>query len=223
MKLVNTYYNVELEMNENQITVLSVENPVAYTKIVGDFWHQINGEEGSFILSDAGKIKNIAKEIECIFNPFAVDCNNKKVISKLYQELKSQSESVLQEETLEINSHILGYLEKLIMTVPYSLKYNYDMDVNALMKMYDIQIDNQAEGLLENFVEYIKVVSRICGIKMFVLVDIKHYFTKEELQELYKSVFYEKIYLVIIEPVHTERLEGEKCWIIDKDLCIINL
>ena len=87
MKLVNTYYNLEMDIVENQVIVLSVENPIAYAKLVGDLWKQVNGEDGSYILSDCEKVKNISKEIECILNPFALDCNSKKIISRLYQEL----------------------------------------------------------------------------------------------------------------------------------------
>lgn len=223
MKLVNTYYNFELNIAENQVTVLSVENPVAYTRIIGDMWSQINGEEGSFILSDCEKIKNISKEVECVFNPFSLDCNNKKVITRLYQELKAQSDCVLQEETAKLNCDIIDYLERLIMTVPYNLKFNCDMDISAIMKMYNVEIENQADSMLENIVEYIKVVSQICGTRTFVFVDLKHFLTYEELEKLYETVFYEKINLIIIEPVHTDKLKGEKCWIIDKDLCIIEI
>lgn len=223
MKLVNTYYNFELNIVENQVTVLSVENPVAYTRIIGDMWSQINGEEGSFILSDCEKIKNISKEVECVFNPFSLDCNNKKVITRLYQELKAQSDCVLQEETAKLNCDIIDYLERLIMTVPYNLKFNCDMDISAIMKMYNVEIENQADSMLENIVEYMKVVSQICGIRTFAFVDLKHFLTYEELEKLYETVFYEKINLIIIEPVHTDKLNGEKCWIIDKDLCIIEV
>ena len=53
--LVNTFYNLELRLIENAITVLSVEAPSAYQKIMHDFWQQYNGNEGSFILSENGK------------------------------------------------------------------------------------------------------------------------------------------------------------------------
>lgn len=35
--LVNTFYNLELRLIENAITVLSVEAPSAYQKIMHDF------------------------------------------------------------------------------------------------------------------------------------------------------------------------------------------
>ena len=67
--LVNTFYNLELRLIENAITVLSVEAPSAYQKIMHDFWQQYNGNEGSFILSENGKELKIQKNVECIYNP----------------------------------------------------------------------------------------------------------------------------------------------------------
>lgn len=38
--LVNTFYNLELRLIENEITVLSLEAPSAYQKIMHDLWQQ---------------------------------------------------------------------------------------------------------------------------------------------------------------------------------------
>ena len=223
MKLVNTFYNFELDMKENLVAVLSVENPSAYARIVGTIWQQVNGQDGDFILSDSDKMMSISKEMDCIFNPFSLECNSKKILTKLYQELKSQSDSAMQEETGVLNRDIINYLDKLLQTVPYNLKYNFDINIIDIFKMYDVGIEIQAESLLENIVEYLKVASKICNISTFVFIDLKHYLSTEDLERLYESAFYEKINLVMIEPVHTERLNSEKCWIIDKDLCIIGV
>ena len=82
--LVNTFYNLELRLIENAITVLSVEAPSAYQKIMHDFWQQYNGNEGSFILSENGKELKIQKNVECIYNPFSVNLNDKKILTKRY-------------------------------------------------------------------------------------------------------------------------------------------
>ncbi len=221
MKLVNTFYNFELDMKENLVTVLSVENPSAYARIIGNIWKQVDGQVGDFILSDTDKTMSIPKEMDCIFNPFSLECNSKKIIARLYQELKNESDSVLQEETGILNRNIINYLDKLLMTVPYNLKYNFDINITDVLKMYDVGIEVQAESLLENIVEYLKVASQICNISTFVFIDLKHYLSTEDIERLYESAFYEKINLIVIEPVYTEQLKSEKCWIIDKDLCII--
>lgn len=223
MKLVYPEYQLELPLRENQITVLSVENPKIYAELTGDLWRQSQGEEGVFILSDKEKIIPISKELACIFNPFSLECNDKKVINKLYGELKEQAEENLSCESAKINRDILDYLDKVLMQVPYSLEYDVDLDFISLLKIYGVKIENLSGTLLEKIVEYIKVLNRICHVKIFAFIGLKQYLTVNELEQLYEFVFYEKISLVIVEPVHTECIPGEKCWLFDCDFCIIEL
>lgn len=39
--------------------------------------------------------------------------------------------------------------------------------------------------------------------------------------QFYQFAMYNKIYMVVIEPTLSPHMEGEKGWIIDDDLCII--
>lgn len=223
MKLVYPEYQLEVSLRENQITILTIENPRAYARVLSDLWNQTQGAEGGFILSECEKILSISRELECIFNPFALDCNDKKVIHKLYQELKEQAEENLLLETTEINREIILYLQKLLVQVPYALNYEVDLELPALLKIYDVKVDSIGTGMLEKLVEYMKVLNQICHMRIFVFVGLKQYLTREELEKLYEFVFYEKIILCIVEAVQTPRINGEKNWLLDKDLCIIEL
>lgn len=66
MKLVNTLYNLEFDLMENQILVLSIENHLAYRNILEELWKQYKGETGNFILSDGDKELKMSQRIECI-------------------------------------------------------------------------------------------------------------------------------------------------------------
>ena len=66
-------------------------------------------------------------------------------------------------------------------------------------------------------------MSQICHIRSFVCVNLKSFFSKEELKYLYEFAVYEKINIIVIESIQSEALIGEKGWILDKDLCIIEL
>jgi len=223
MKLIHMGYDLELEIRENQVTILSVENPKAYAVILQDIWNQTQGGEGGFILTDGEKTKNISKELECIYNPFMIDCNDKKIISRLYQELKGQANDNLFHEGLNLNTRIIDYLDILLANVPYALEYNVDFDVVNLLKLYGIKVQSYGESFLEKIIEYLRVMSQICNVHNYVFVGLKQYLENTELQQLYEFVFYEKINLVIIESMHSRKIYGEKCWLLDKDLCIIDL
>lgn len=152
--LVNTFYNLELRLIENAITVLSVEAPSAYQKIMHDFWQQYNGNEGSFILSENGKELKIQKNVECIYNPFSVNLNDKKILTKLYHELSLQSDSLLQEDGIELRESIISYFDKLLNTVPYAITYNFEFELSSIIKALYVQTDSTADTLTEKLCSY---------------------------------------------------------------------
>ena len=56
---------------------------------------------------------------------------------------------------------------------------------------------------------------------MLCLVNIKAYLNKQELMELYKVAFYNKINLLLIEMAEGEVTGEERVYIIDNDRCLI--
>lgn len=223
MKLIHTEYNLELEIKENQIVVLFIENTMAYCQLMQDLWNQVQGQEGHFILSENENRLKISKVMDCIFNPFSLNCNDRRVLNKLYQEIKEQADSFYQEESAKLNVTINNYLEHLLMQMPFALKYDVNFDVIGLSKLYHVEIDCGGGSLLERIMDYLRVMAKICSVTSYVFVGLKQYLSEEDLDQLYKFVFYEKIHLLIIETSQMPLLTVEKGWILDKDLCIIDL
>lgn len=117
----------------------------------------------------------------------------------------------------------MEYFDKLISTVPYNLKYNFEVDLSSLMKVISVETDVECDSLLEKLLQYVKLMNQICGIDIFVIPNLKYFFSTEETMQFYQFAMYNKIYIVVIEPTLSPHIEGEKGWIIDDDLCIIEL
>lgn len=196
---------------------------LAYRNILEELWKQYKGETGNFILSDGDKELKMSQRIECIYNIFNINTNDRKIISKLYQELTYQNDALLQEESIRFKQELMEYFDKLISTVPYNLKYNFEVDLSSLMKAISVETDVECDSLLEKMLQYIKLMNQICGIDIFVIPNLKYYFSTEETMQFYQFAMYNKIYIVVIEPTLSPHMEGEKSWIIDDDLCIIEL
>ncbi len=223
MKLIYIGYNLEMELHENQVIVLSIENAKLYSEFLQNMWNQTQGKEGKWVLLDKEKKLKLSREMECIFNPFSLNCNDRKILTKLYQEIKQQSDIFLQEEFMLLNANINQFLDRLLLQMPYALKYNSAFQLPDLLKIFSVEIECDEETLLGQIVEYLWVMKKICGVNNYVFVGLKQYLPISELERLYEYVFYEKINLIIIESIYTPLINGEKGWIIDKDLCIIDL
>lgn len=223
MKLLYKDLMLEIELLENVIEVISVEKPSVFSGMINSLWNQINGMMGDFILFEKDKELNIAKKIDLIINPFDLDCNNKKVVSKLYDEIFQRANEDCIIETADINAHLITYLDLITGKVPYLLTYEPVLDVSGLLKLFDVKNCVTDAGLLEQIENYVKVLHRICRNEVFIFINLKMYLDSTEMMELYDFCCNEKVYIVIIEGSHFPKNPFEKCWIVDKDSCIIEL
>lgn len=222
MKLVNSDYDISISLKEDVIQVLTIENQQAFRKMVGELWDESEGREGSWILSDKNSPVHISKNMTVVFNPYTIDANDKKVLSKLYYELCELASEKYTMEVETINSHIIGLFSQVIQDVPYFIDYGTDIDLQALFKIYNIKIDVEYTSLLERITDYIRAFYNICNIQVFAFVNLKAYLSSDEIKLLYEFVLYEKVHLMLIEGHQSVSVIPEKHLIIDKDLCIIN-
>ncbi|MGN0394908.1 MAG: type II-A CRISPR-associated protein Csn2 [Coprococcus sp.] len=222
MKLVEREYGIEIELRENNIAVLVIENVCRRSLLINELYTQLLGNDGSWILADAGKSYDIKKKCDLILNPFSLELNNKKIVTKLYSEIKDIANEECYQDGLDLHSHFCSYMETILQKVSYPIKYDDSWDVNKVLKMYDVALDDESCDLFGKFLNYLKLMDQIAGIKIFVAVNIKQLFSEEQIMELYKLVCYSKIYLVLIEfSAGDTRFQEENIYILDKDDCII--
>ncbi len=223
MRLICSEYGIDLEIQENRVNILVVESPNVFSSMIDELICQVKGEPGKFILSEQDVIKVISKETEFIVNPFGVDCNEKRIQQKLYQELSNEMNVSMIEETTHLQGQIISYLDTLLQKAPYPLEYDIEENMTGFLKWCHVGIDNQGETLAERLINYIKILNYFCGFKIIFFVNLKSYLSQFELEEIYKCGFYTKTNLVLLENIQKEKLENESICILDKDLCIINI
>lgn len=223
MRFIIPSVGFETELLENKVTVISIDNKPLFTKCIYDLWLQSKGELGECILSNNEEIITFSKSVSLIMNIFDIDVNNKKILTRVYKELTENATDYFSDSFSEIQKNIVNTMDKLIESVPYSLVYEDSMDISALLKLVNMRL-NQVEGdPLALFFDYIQLESKICNINTYIVVNIKDYFSEEELKEFYKFLFYNKINLIIIESHQSALFPEEKNWIIDEDNCIIEV
>ena len=223
MKLVHAEYGIEIELKENQISVLVVESPEKLSELIQELYLSRQGGEGKFLLSEADKLLNMGKFLELVVNPFAIDVNEKRIVQKLYQEIESQVQEQLVLETAEIHSRLISYLEEIAGKVTYPVIFDLEQNVLGLMKTYNVRLEAESITLLEKLVEYFRLLHQLCRVEVIVCVNLKSYLSEVELRQLYETVFYEKIALILLENVQREKVDGERICIMDRDWCIIDL
>lgn len=221
MKLVEREYGIEVDIKENIVSIIVLEDVKLRLPLINELFSQTSGNEGNWLLFENDKSFDLGKKVELILEPLTLALNNKKVKTKLYQDIKTIAQDYCFSQGLEVHSQICNYLENMLDKLPYPVKYDEDWDVSEILKAYNVELVEEYDNIFEKLYNYIKLVNTVCGTDIFIMVNIKQYLTDEQITELYKMAAYGKIQLVLIEFGTNNKRDCEELYILDNDDCVI--
>lgn len=91
MKLAHSDYEALFSFQNTECIEWVIESPVIYRNVINELMDQLEEKEGNFVLSEDDKILPIHKNMELILNLFSIDVNQKKLLNRLYAEMKDIS------------------------------------------------------------------------------------------------------------------------------------
>ena len=148
MKLVNSKYNLDIEFEENISNTLVLENKQHMIDVIQNLILQLKGDEGDFVLSAEKNVK-FDKVVEFIANPFEIDFNNKKIVTKLFEQLIAVASECVEEYNF-INGKIVGALDDICSKIEYSnVEYNLEYEWKSIFKLYNVRIGENYNSLCE--------------------------------------------------------------------------
>ncbi len=224
MKLVHPAFENQIIIYENKANVIVIENPELLTDIVFELKNQISGKEGSFILSNNMEYISLSKAAEICVDPFSLDFNSRKLISSLYEKLRKRAlDEDMYLDTAKVTGDILLYIENLLFSVDSDfLEYNLDIDITSIFKCAEVKFSTDYEKLSERLLDYMSIYNEYCHTELFIFVNLKSYISNDELKNLYDTLFYRKIKILLIESMERNQvLDCELIHLIDNDLCQI--
>ena len=203
--------------------MINLEDIDTKENLIQDFYRWLfdnnNVVDKSVILE---KEVDISKNVELIFNIFALDINERKLISKLYMELeKLTADERFYVKTQEMKQYLQEYLLQLEQETDYILDLADEIDFASLFKAFGIKYEVLEENFLERLVRYMRIVERLLKKKLFVFVNLRSYLSNQQIDELIKEATYQEIQLLLIETCARDCIEGVTRYIIDKDGCEI--
>lgn len=179
MKLLERELGLEVELKENVISVIVLEDATHRLALIEELYMQLNGKEGNWLLVEKEKSYELSKDVELILEPFSLQLNNRNLKTKLYQDIRIMADEYFGLQGMELHSHICGYLEKVLEKVPYPVRYKGEWSVLDILKLYDVELEELGDDVCEKLFQYIKLTNQVCGIKIFITVNLKQYMTEK--------------------------------------------
>ena len=221
MKLVHKNIEKHLEFKENRVNVLVVENSGMLFRLADELRRQIEGEDGTFALSEGGELLNISKEVELITDVFSLNLNERTSINRLLSSLAGYAQSAeMINRSRELQNVLSEYLSELTHNEELPVSFAEEINMQNLLKALGVEFESDYDSLCEKLLVYMRIMNRYFQKKVFVLVNLKTFVGEEELKDFYQNAFYEKLHLLLLESTERGNMgETEEVTVIDKDMC----
>lgn len=216
------YLKNTVELTDENVVVLAIENKKLLRNVICSF--EQNNVEEYFVFSKDFTPIEFSKAGIYISDPLNVDLESKKLSGKISSYLETAANEEFPEMLFNLKRNLVEFGDLLRNFCDFDCDFNFDVETSGIIKLLQFKIgsiDNTPEELL---IMYIVLVSKYLKTEVFVIPFLHTYFDDEELKKIYETLALNHITLLLLEPVGTNSfLPREKYYIVDKDLCEIDI
>lgn len=219
MKLV--YKNMEhiLCFGVGYVNELVIENKKLFFELVRNMIRQSEGEHGDCVLSIKDKPVEFSRyaDVTVQFAPFPL--NRKSLLTKLCTSLEQKA---LTAENYTKTGELLGEIERYILHLAEELPFEIDcqkLTIGPIIKAVSPEIEESDNSTLEKIFAYMELVRELDRDRLFVMVNMRTYFSDEEMELFIESVCLHDFKMLLLESSSLLRLKNTKRYTVDTDLC----
>lgn len=212
----------EILCDAQHLAVWVIENEKFCFQSVQALWHQCQGEDGPFLLTDDGKIANLTKLVAFTPSPLGLDHNPRRALTALYKQLNT---SLAQGDTAakvqELLEQISVVLKEALLEIDGDLEIPNLPDWEGVWKFFEVQFRESYNNLAEEICDFTRVARQFLGFQVFIFAGVLAYISPEDLAELFRQLAYDQLQVVFIENYLPEEkhLTGMQVLTVDRDLC----
>lgn len=221
MKLVFSPYSEPLPLEEGCVCSIVMENQQAFRSLIRDIHKQLNDEQGTCVLSSKHKPIPISKYAEMFTETVPFPCNRKTLLARAISTIEHRA---MESEYFERSRSVFAAIERLLAELceDYPLTFDGDkLTISSLLKQVNLAVEETPENDLEAIISYMDMVTEFEREKLFIFVNLRSYFSDDELADFFYTTRLRKHRILMIEGSEHPLLPNERRIIIDGDLCEI--
>ena len=224
MRLEISNLNLEIDTEEDKLSVLVVEDVSIFTSLIADIKSKINGEIKEIYLSENFADVNFSRDVVLCTDIFNLNLNERKLLTAIYSQLEKIF--ITNENLQRYYIDILNKIDLLICDLNYECDFDLEwaktLSLASIFKMMDVKNQIDDCDIFNNFINWLDLITKINNKSVIVTVNLFSFFSEEQINELCEFVLSRKIKIINIDNRICENSNNRiKNYIIDKDCCII--
>lgn len=203
--------------------VLEVQNKKLFSRICQSLLSGMGERaiEPYVLRRDDGNSQNAKTAFLAICNPFDLPWEERSLLGDLHEKIEDlyYSEDVARREIDQAAEDLRVKVASLGLRFQSDYDYAIEWDMGKYLKAFDFSVDEDpGNSLFDNLILFLKFLSDIqCG-KIALFVNLKNFLEADELIEFYKTVFFCRLPILLLESSHDcRKFDMEKKVVIDED------
>ena len=219
MKLIYKDMGHIIAFGNGYVSELVIENKKMFFEAVNSALLQVDGGCGRFLLSLSDKPVEFSRyaDVTIQFAPFQI--NRKSLLTKLYASLEQKA---LLAENYKATGELLGDIERYVLQLSEDLPFEVDcqkLSIGHVIKAISPEIDEEDKTPLEKIFAYMELVRELDRDRLFVMINIRTYFSDDEMENFVESVCLHEFKVLLIESSAQRKLKNTIRYTVDEDLC----
>lgn len=219
MMLAHPQMDTVFDFSNSGINTLVIEAPSFFRQFLQDISLQISGLAGKAVLSQNNMPIAFPRFAEVLDSFLSFEISKKSLVSKLQSRLEAEA---LNERNYVRTMQLLGEVEKFIQELAFDLPCTVACDkigIGGVLRSTGIEILDDYGNDLERILDYMELTRELERGKLFVLVNLRSFYSDEEVAAFFQSVLDHSLCVLLVDSVSKARLPQEKRVTVDADLC----
>lgn len=209
----------EFDFNENNVLSIETNNRRFFLSLVKNLKNiESDGRETAFYEKD--KLLSLDKDYLLLLDYFDTEpltkTINGKVLKNLSAELEKSPEKVLEFSSLiaKLYAFTLTRLDETDIVFESDGERSFD----EVLKLFSVSVAQPRGDIFSKILNLVEVAGELGVFKLFVFVNAKSFFVKNELNEIMKMAKYLGVSLMLVDNIVTkEKISDETLLCVDED------
>lgn len=193
MKFKISFIENLIEIDNEYVRCIEIENKDYFYRTISLLNDFNNNEDLKEEINFIDKI-----DFKMIIDYFNVDLNDKKTLNAVIKYVKENIDVLNYDKLLRSYQRLCTLFSSSLENIDIPINIEEDINIDNIIKLMNIKI-NKEDSILKNLFILIDVINELKNYNLLILVNLKQYLTKEELNEVYKYAIYNNVTLLLID------------------------
>ena len=216
--------NLKVEMiKERRINAVHFESKKTFSQYLYKLQRYCDNldteDKASIVIDD--RLEDFGKNCIFIWDIFHLNFNDKKLISAItkYVENECVSDSEQYRDFLDSYRKCISIAENYLIELPFETEVKNEVSISDFLKNISVKVvDNTSQSLYDKVLKIIDIAGMVNPKGVLIFANLKSYFEKEELVEIYKYAVYNEVNVLTLEHGECEQpLSYEHILYMDND------